>query len=449
MNLISVSGKLGSGKDTVGKIIQYLTHTTVKEHNLTYDEFINLGFEEDAFDWKIKKFADKLKDIVCLLIGCTREQLEDREFKETPLGPEWVINRVKIGIKGDKFGIKGFHNTHTLEKIFLSIEEAQDFVNEFYDKSFSREQEQMTPRLMMQLLGTEAGRQIIHPNIWVNSLFSDYKPIRKSIQKSTDVTDNRLKHGYNKTRIFSIYHNIKQRCSNSKHPRYEDYGARGITMCEEWTNSFKSFIKWSEENGYSEELTLDRKDNDLGYYPDNCRWVTYSIQAINTKVRRDNTTGYKGVSYEKKNNNRIRANIQINGKIKFLGYFNTLEEASEAYELAYIEREQLYDQQESNTEEYPNIIITDMRFPNELKAVKDRGGITIRVNRPYEIVDNTIKDGRFTAIPLTDAQMFSETHPSETSLDSAEFDYTIWNNEGIPELIEEVKLILQKEKIII
>ena len=85
MNLISVSGKLGSGKDTVGKIIQYLTHTTVKEHNLTYDEFINLGFEEDAFDWQIKKFADKLKDIVCLLIGCTREILESQEYKSMSL----------------------------------------------------------------------------------------------------------------------------------------------------------------------------------------------------------------------------------------------------------------------------------------------------------------------------------------------------------------------------
>jgi hypothetical protein len=304
--ILGISGKIGSGKDTVGKIIQYLTHTSVKEHNLTYDEFINLGFEEDAFDWKIKKFADKLKDIVCLLIGCTREQLEDREFKETPLGPEWVINRVKIGVKGDKFGIKGFHNTHTLEKIFLSIEEAQDFVKEFYDKSFSREQEQMTPRLMMQLLGTEAGRQIIHPNIWVNALMADYKGLPATI--------------------------IDKEC-----PRQGIYDV-------------------------TEEDEL------------------------------------------------------IYGTIGNL---------------------------------YPNWIITDCRFPNELKAIKDKGGITIRVNRPYEIVDNTIKDGRFTAIPLTDAQMFSETHPSETSLDSAEFDYTIWNNEGIPELIEEVKLILQKEKIII
>lgn len=426
--ILGISGKINSGKDTVGKIIQGL-----ELGEETFDDGI-MGFLESYEDynsleypkhWQIKKFADKLKDIVCLLIGCTREQLEDREFKETPLGEEWNcwVTSSSWGAP-DKLGLEYNGMTHCNQRI-------------------------MTPRLMLQLIGTDLFRDQLHPQVWVNSLFSDYKPIKKSIQKSTDVTDNRLKHGYNKTRIFSIYHNIKQRCSNSKHPRYEDYGARGITMCEEWTNSFKSFIKWSEENGYSEELTLDRKDNDLGYYPDNCRWVTYSIQAINTKVRRDNTTGYKGVSYEKKNNNRIRANIQINEKIKFLGYFNTLEEASEAYELAYIEREQLYDQQESNTEEYPNIIITDMRFPNELKAVKDRGGITIRVNRPYEIVDNTIKDGRFTAIPLTDAQMFSETHPSETSLDSAEFDYTIWNNEGIPELIEEVKLILQKEKIII
>jgi hypothetical protein len=83
--ILGISGKIGSGKDTVGKIIQYLTHTTVKEHNLTYDEFINLGFEEDAFDWKIKKFADKLKDIVCLLIGCTREILESQEYKSMSL----------------------------------------------------------------------------------------------------------------------------------------------------------------------------------------------------------------------------------------------------------------------------------------------------------------------------------------------------------------------------
>ena len=80
--LISVSGKMNSGKDTVGKIIQILTaspHFT--------DEAVEDFLEKDLYesDWKIKKFADKLKDIVCLLIGCTREQLEDRGIKSLSL----------------------------------------------------------------------------------------------------------------------------------------------------------------------------------------------------------------------------------------------------------------------------------------------------------------------------------------------------------------------------
>ena len=80
--LISVSGKMNSGKDTVGKIIRILTaspHFT--------DEAVEDFLEKDLYesDWKIKKFADKLKDIVCLLIGCTREQLEDRGIKSLSL----------------------------------------------------------------------------------------------------------------------------------------------------------------------------------------------------------------------------------------------------------------------------------------------------------------------------------------------------------------------------
>ena len=80
---------------------------------------------------------------------------------------------------------------------------------------------------------------------------------------------------------------------------------------------------------------------------------------------------------------------------------------------------------------YPNWIITDMRFPNEMEAVEKRGGITIRVNR-----DNGTR-----AIDLN-------PHPSETSLDSAKFKYTIDNDSNIEDLIEKVRTILIKEKII-
>ena len=81
-----------------------------------------------------------------------------------------------------------------------------------------------------------------------------------------------------------------------------------------------------------------------------------------------------------------------------------------------------------------------MRFPNELEAVKSRGGITIRVNRPY----TTVVGGN--GIPATFNQ--NQFHPSETSLDNAEFDYTIENNSSIEDLIHTVSLILKREKII-
>lgn len=89
--IIGISGRIGSGKDTVGVIIQYLTFINDNLENEDYyslSSFIsnllcnkNAISEEFETQWKIKKFADKLKDIVCMLLGCTREQLEDRTFK--------------------------------------------------------------------------------------------------------------------------------------------------------------------------------------------------------------------------------------------------------------------------------------------------------------------------------------------------------------------------------
>ena len=83
MGIIGVSGRIQSGKDTVGKIIQYLTN---KSNAYRFDLKVDYSYKSD---WQIKKFADKLKDIVCILLNCTREQLEDREFKEKELGEEW------------------------------------------------------------------------------------------------------------------------------------------------------------------------------------------------------------------------------------------------------------------------------------------------------------------------------------------------------------------------
>lgn len=102
------------------------------------------------------------------------------------------------------------------------------------------------------------------------------------------------KHGLSKTRIHRIWHSMYCRCYYPTTNGYERYGGRGITVCEEWKSlqGFINFYKWTKENGYNDELTLDRIDNDKGYYPENCRWVTPKFQSNH---RRNNVFyTYKG-----------------------------------------------------------------------------------------------------------------------------------------------------------
>lgn len=277
--IIGVSGKIGSGKDTVGSIIQYLyyVHSDIDvDKKLSYEAFNKTDRANNLLVSNvvpiIKKYADKLKDIVCVLLSCTREQLEDRDFKETELGEEWWY--------------------------FIETELAKDSKDNsiylIYDYNTNREKENSkyyklvkpTPRLLLQLMGTECGRQILHPNIWVNSTMIDYK-------------------------------------------------------------------------------SKIRKDDGFVY----------------TEMTNGTTVKWK-------------------------------------------------DTPEFEPLHYPNWIITDVRFPNEAKAIKQREGINIRLQRggDYDI-DN-------------------KQHESETALDNYEFDYIIDNNYTIEALIEQVREILIKENII-
>ena len=79
---------------------------------------------------------------------------------------------------------------------------------------------------------------------------------------------------------------MKQRCGNEKHTNYRLYGERGIDVCEEWSDNFETFRNWAVSNGYSDNLTLDRIDNDGNYCPDNCRWVDRYTQMNNTRKTR-------------------------------------------------------------------------------------------------------------------------------------------------------------------
>jgi len=210
MNLIGISGKIGAGKDTVGIIIR------------------QLGFTNNGGTWENMKFAGKLKIIASLLTGIPIEKFEDQEFKKTILGSEW--------------------GRPTKQNPLNAIEA-------FKDITFV---EMMSVRDLLQKLGTEAMRNGLHENVWVNALFADY--------------------------------------------------------------------------------TEDKQ------------WV-----------------------------------------------------------------------------------ITDVRFPNEFKAIKEKGGIVIRVNRPGH--GNSMKE-------------LAEAHPSETALDGHEFDYVIENNSNLEQLISKVREILVTENII-
>lgn len=298
--ILAISGKSQSGKDTVGKIILYLTDKLTWQSDKSYNDWLATKQEDDfVSEWKIKKFADKLKDIVCLLIGCTREQLEDETFKSTELGQEWWYWK-------------------------LEREGGYSIILLPYNKSTGTENFELiktTPRKLLQLLGTECGRDIIHPNIWVNSLMSEYKPINEY--------------------------------------RFSTPMSKGIKTIKR-------------------EYTITTPPDKDGFY------IIPDIEIIPEKNR------LQKVPY------------------KHVIWIENIED-----------------------DVYPNLIITDLRFPNEYDAVKQRGGITIRVNR------NQIK--------TTNLQL---EHTSETALDSHKFDYVIDNNGSILDLIEKVRVILIKEKII-
>lgn len=82
--------------------------------------------------------------------------------------------------------------------------------------------------------------------------------------------------GIRHSKLYHVYHGIKQRCYNVNNQSYEKYGGKGITMCDSWLSSYDVFEQWAVSNGYTDGLTIDRIDSSKGYCPENCRWISLS-----------------------------------------------------------------------------------------------------------------------------------------------------------------------------
>jgi hypothetical protein len=457
-NLLSISGKIGMGKDTVASIIQYLTAQKYKNVDCSFEEFRGTTLEMLS-PYSNKKMAGKLKQIASILTGIPVNKFEDQEFKKTIMNEQWWFWEET----------SSYSTSYCKRYPYSKYKTAPSFPHCALIKT--------THRQFLQLLGTDAIRNGLHEDTWLNAFWVDIDPflnrqytlkekenkifftkpvlidttvIKKQqktlfkcfcgkeftstiwrvetghtkscscLQKQT-VSKLNTKHGDSTTRLNSIYKNMKTRCYNKNTDVYLSYGAKGVTICDEWLTSYSNFKNWAIANGYDDNKTIDRKNNLEGYSSTNCRWILAKEQSKNKDTYKNNTSGYRGVSFKKELNKYV-AQIQNEGKKKMLGVFDTAEEASKMYEQ---EREKLFKIQSSS---FKGFIISDCRYINEYNSIKERGGLMIKVERPG---------------------IETQNHASETGLDSiTDWDYVIQNNGTIDELIEKVREILIKENII-
>lgn len=145
-NLIAICGGMRCGKDSIGEMIQFLTSDNTGDL-----KFENRHVHFYSTDWQIKKFADKLKETVALLIGCTRQQLEDEDFKNRVLGEEWWYFEHTVFESGET----KLYPYNPPEKNLANLVKP-------------------TPRMMLQRLGTELMRTQLHPNVWINSRMATF-----------------------------------------------------------------------------------------------------------------------------------------------------------------------------------------------------------------------------------------------------------------------------------
>jgi len=133
-----------------------------------------------------------------------------------------------------------------------------------------------------------------------------------------------MKHGMYRSHEYRTWEGIIQRCTNPKSKQYKDYGGRGIHVCDRW----RTFINFFEDMGKKPKgMMIERTNNELGYYKENCCWATHREQSINKRIRSESQSGVKGV-YWLEERQKYQVQIGIDNKNYTVGYFGTIQEAT-------------------------------------------------------------------------------------------------------------------------
>ena len=149
--------------------------------------------------------------------------------------------------------------------------------------------------------------------------------------RSCSTTVRKTIHGEYGTPLHSKWASMKQRCNDKNCKSYPNYGGRGITVCSDW-DEYVNFRKWALSIGYKDGLQIDRIDNDSGYFPDNCRFVTQTTNAQNKRLLSvRNKSGYRGVCFINRDNIFV-ATIRANGKKHNLKWSKNIMDCVHAYD---------------------------------------------------------------------------------------------------------------------